>query len=168
MRLLTLVPLLLFLAGCGTGSVRPPETSGPAGPATEVFGADFSPEGAHPAERLLADYGPEQLRDTVAVTLVGEVHEVCQAKGCWMTVAAGDGEEMMVKFRDYGFFVPRDIGGRRVMMDGIAYYQITPAEELRHYAEDAGKPAAEVAAITEDRRELRFLARGVRLLPQGD
>ncbi|MEL6356875.1 MAG: DUF4920 domain-containing protein [Bacteroidota bacterium] len=97
-----------------------------------------------------------------ALSVKGEVREVCQAKGCWMTI--GD-EEMMVKFKDYGFFVPKDISGRQVVMHGKAYYQVTPLEELRHYAEDAGKSAEEIAAITEPKKELRFLASGVLLLP---
>ena len=50
-------------------------------------------------------------------------------------------------------------------MHGKAYYQITSLDELRHYAEDAGKSAEEIAAITEPKKELRFLASGVLLLP---
>lgn len=73
-------------------------------------------------------------------------------------------EEMMVKFKDYGFFVPTDISGREVVMHGVAYYQTTSVEELQHYAEDAGKSAEEIATITEPKRELRFLADGVKLL----
>jgi len=49
-------------------------------------------------------------------------------------------------------------------MHGMAYYQITPVDELRHYAEDEGKSAEEVAEITEPKRELHFLADGVKLI----
>ena len=97
-----------------------------------------------------------------AISVKGEVREVCQAKGCWMTIG---NEEMMVKFKDYGFFVPKDIDGRQVVMHGKAFYQVTSLDELRHYAEDAGKSAEEIAAITEPKKELRFLASGVLLLP---
>ena len=81
-----------------------------------------------------------------------------------MTIAAGSDQTMMVKFKDYGFFMPKDISGREVVMNGKAYYQTTSVDELRHYAEDAGKSADEIAAITEPKRELRFLADGVQLL----
>ena len=37
-------------------------------------------------------------------------------------------------------------------------------EMLRHYAQDAGKPAAEIAKITEPKRELSFEAAGVLVL----
>lgn len=129
----------------------------------EAFGATFTPERVLPADELLSHYTTEQLSDTVETVLRGTVNEVCQAKGCWMTLAAGDDEEMMVKFKDYAFFVPMDIAEREVVLKGKVYYQITPVEELRHYATDAGQSQQEVAAITEPRRELRFLADGVRL-----
>lgn len=130
----------------------------------DQFGATFQPEEILDPSALLSEYSEEALTDTVAVTLRGEVNEVCQAKGCWMTLRAGPQEEMTVKFKDYGFFVPKDISGREVVMQGIAYYQITEVDELRHYAEDAGKSDVEVAAITQPRRELHFLADGVKLL----
>lgn len=130
----------------------------------ESFGAPFTSSAVLPAIQLTHRYQPDALQDTVATTLRGEVNEVCQAKGCWMTIAAGPDETMMVKFKDYGFFMPKDISGREVVMNGKAYYQTTSVDELRHYAEDAGKSADEIAEITEPKRELRFLADGVQLL----
>ena len=71
---------------------------------------------------------------------------------------------MFVKFKDYGFFMPKDIAGKRVVMDGYAFKEITPVDELRHYAEDEGKSPEEIAAIVEPKEELKFLAKGVLLL----
>ncbi|OAV46202.1 DUF4920 domain-containing protein [Lewinella sp. 4G2] len=141
--------------------------TGEAVPAVDVadsFGAKFQAEEVIPADQLMTKFNAEALADTVKTTLRGEVNEVCQAKGCWMTINAGTEEEMMVKFKDYGFFMPMDISGREVVMNGIAYYQVTPVDELRHYAEDAGKSPEEIAAITDPKKELRFLADGVQLL----
>ncbi len=129
-----------------------------------TFGADFQASKVIPASDLLSSYSAEAIADTVMTTLRGTVDEVCQAKGCWMTIAAGGEEEMMVKFKDYGFFMPKDISGRQVIMNGMAYYEVTPVDELRHYAEDAGKSPEEIAKITEPKRELKFLADGVQLL----
>ncbi|MEL6846739.1 MAG: DUF4920 domain-containing protein, partial [Bacteroidota bacterium] len=42
------------------------------------------------------------------VKISGEVQAACQAKGCWMTLPLADGSNMRVKFKDYGFFVPKD------------------------------------------------------------
>ncbi len=152
-----LLPLLLFvgvLLGC---------TPRTAPVATETFGTEFEAENVTPAASLTSDYSEEALTDSVRVTLSGTVNEVCQAKGCWMTLEAGNGQEMMVQFADYGFFVPKDISGREVTVHGVAYYQITPVEELRHLAEDGGDSPEEIAAILESKRELRFLADGVRM-----
>ena len=101
--------------------------------------------------------------DTVQVTVKAKVSNVCQAKGCWMTLDGAD-PEMMVKFKDYGFFVPKDIGGSDVILEGMAYSTTIPVDELRHYAEDAGKSAEEIAKITEPETKYAFLATGVRVV----
>ena len=102
----------------------------------------------------------------VETTVKAKVNEVCQAKGCWMILADGNSTEMMVKFEDYGFFMPKDISGKEVIIQGKAFKEVTPVDELRHYAEDAGKSKEEIAAITEAKEELKFMATGVLLLNQ--
>ena len=106
--------------------------------------------------------------DEVEAVVIGKVGSVCQAKGCWMNIVDSDGgtsEEMFVKFKDYGFFMPLDIVGKDVIMRGKAYKEETSVDELRHYAEDEGKSVEEVAAITESIIELKFMADGVILRP---
>ena len=106
--------------------------------------------------------------DEVEAVVIGNVGSVCQAKGCWMNIVDSDGgtsEEMFVKFKDYGFFMPLDIAGKDVIMRGKAYKEETSVDELRHYAEDEGKSAEEVAAISESIIELKFMADGVILRP---
>jgi hypothetical protein len=49
-------------------------------------------------------------------------------------------------------------------MDGYAYYAVTSVEELRHYAEEAGKSKEDVLKITEPKKELRYTATGVMLV----
>ena len=97
------------------------------------------------------------------VQVEGKVREVCQKKGCWMTIYSDNSssQEMMVKFKDYGFFMPLDISGKTVIMQGKAFKEVTPVDELRHYAEDAGKSKDEIAKITEPKVELKFEATGV-------
>ncbi|MFT5998063.1 MAG: hypothetical protein ACI81P_000510 [Neolewinella sp.] len=169
LNFLTLACFGLILTACA-GSQKQATDSTPEAPVTEAaevagtFGAEFAASDIVPADKLLATFETAQIVDTLHTTLRGTVNEVCQAKGCWMTIAASDDEEMMVKFKDYGFFMPKDISGREVVMHGMAYYQITPVDELQHYAEDAGKSQEEIAAITEPKRELMFLADGVQLL----
>ncbi|MDQ3016502.1 MAG: DUF4920 domain-containing protein [Bacteroidota bacterium] len=106
-------------------------------------------------------------QDSVNVVVKAKVSEVCQAKGCWMNLVDNQGltnEELFVKFKDYAFFVPKDIAGQEVLIEGVAFKEETSVEELKHYAEDAGKSAEEIAAITEPITEKKFMATGVVLL----
>ena len=102
--------------------------------------------------------------DSLQTKVIGTVESVCQVKGCWMNIVMPDtGEEMFVKFKDYGFFMPKDIAGREVVLNGKAFVNEVPVEELRHYAEDAGKSKEEIEAITEPKRTYSFEADGVLL-----
>ncbi len=131
--------------------------------APELFGAAFKPADVVAYEDLANQVSDT---DSLSVMVKGEVSDVCQAKGCWMNITQENGEEMMVRFKDYGFFMPKDIAGRNVIMNGKAFFQLTSVDELRHYAEDAGKSKEEIEAITEPKRELAFLADGVILLEE--
>ncbi len=98
----------------------------------------------------------------------GKVKSVCQAKGCWMTIEPSEAGKplLFVKFKDYAFFMPKDCSGKEVVFSGKAYVEETSVDELRHYAEDAGKSADEIAKITQPKREYKFMASGVALLPK--
>ena len=80
-----------------------------------------------------------------------------------MKVDLEDGNQVMVKFKDYGFFVPKDIAGKEVIINGKAFVNEVPIDELRHYAEDAGKSKEEIVAITKPERTFSFEADGVLL-----
>ncbi len=95
----------------------------------------------------------------------GTVMSVCQNKGCWMKISPeGGGKSVFVKFKDYGFFMPMDLAGSQVVMQGRAYISETPVAELRHYAEDAGKTKEEIEKITEPAKDYKFTATGVVIL----
>lgn len=124
----------------------------------EYYGEEISEEGAIEVAALvdlMVDGGHKEVK------LVATIEECCQKKGCWMKVDMGDGNTMRVTFKDYGFFVPMDAAGRQVVMEGVASYEETTVEALRHYAEDAGQSAEEIEAIIEGKKELVFEANGV-------
>ena len=102
------------------------------------------------------------LTDTIQVTMRGMVSDVCSKKGCWMTIPLSNGEELMVRFKDYDFFVPIDASGE-VIINGMAYISATSVADLRHYAEDAGSSSAEIEAIIEPKISYSFMADGVLL-----
>ena len=139
------------------------EAAGPVAPAAagRTYGAPITAADALPMSALPAALGT---RDSAQVKLQGKAQAVCQAKGCWMTLPTTDGREMRVRFRDYAFFVPKDLSGHEVVVSGWAFRSTVPKAELQHYAKDAGKSAPEIAAIDHDEQQLTFMADGVRVL----
>lgn len=156
-----------LLAACNSSAKKSSKAEAEAETASAVqgqtFGEDFDAQTRISSGELVTKM---EGQDSMQLIVEGTVQEVCQAKGCWMVVGSEDNgkEPVMVRFKDYGFFVPKDIAGRKVVMEGWAFREVTPVEELRHYAEDAGKPQEEIEAITEPKEELKFLASGVLLL----
>lgn len=96
--------------------------------------------------------------------VTGKVVEVCQEKGCWMKLEKANGEKLMVKFKDYAFFMPKDLVGKEVVLEGEASVKEVSVKQQRHYAEDAGKSKEEIKKITEPKREMLFMAKGVLVL----
>lgn len=86
----------------------------------------------------------------------GTIEEVCQMKGCWMTLRNEVGENVRVTFKDYGFFVPKDISGREVIIEGTASREVLEEDVAKHYAEDGGKEYDESM-----RNSVSFVAHGV-------
>lgn len=99
------------------------------------------------------------------VKIKGPVQEVCQVKGCWMTMAINDNRQMRITFKDYGFFVPTNSSGKTAVIEGQLTSETISVDDLKHLAKDAGKSEQEIEAITEPRTELVFVADGVLLLP---
>lgn len=124
------------------------------------FGKTITEDNARSLADMLAEMDSKNLSE-MQTKVSGEVEEVCQVKGCWMTLKKPDGDNMRVKFKDYGFFVPKDISGKTVIIEGMASVEKTPVAELQHYAEDAGKSKEEIEKITEPLLEVTFLADGV-------
>ncbi|UJH66775.1 DUF4920 domain-containing protein [Allomuricauda sp. SCSIO 65647] len=102
-----------------------------------------------------------KVNDTLKTQFSGRIVEVCQAKGCWMKVDLQDGNQVFVRFKDYGFFVPTDAAGKNVMANGKAFLEEMSVDEQRHYAEDAGASEDELVKITSPKRTYRFEADGV-------
>ncbi len=99
--------------------------------------------------------------EKVSTKIVGKVTDVCPKKGCWITLETADKTKVFVKMKDYGFFVPVDMIGKTIVLDGEAKIKTTTVEELQHYAEDAKKSKEEIAAITKPEKEIRFTASGI-------
>ncbi|WP_296312363.1 DUF4920 domain-containing protein [Winogradskyella sp. UBA3174] len=126
------------------------------------FGMDITDADALTSDRMMDHYKTLKVGDTINSKMSAKIVEVCSKKGCWMTLDMDGQNEVMVKFKDYGFFMPLNAEGD-VVVNGKAFVTETSVDELRHYAEDAGKSEEEIAAITVPKFEYRFEADGVLL-----
>lgn len=110
----------------------------------------------------LAALNKKLVKDTVYNGKIsGEVTQVCTKKGCFMKLKQENGEDVMVRFTDYAYFMPQNIVGKKVVVEGKAKVTETNVERLRHYAKDAGKSAEEIAKITKAKKDVTIMADGV-------
>lgn len=126
-----------------------------------VFGDSIQSENALTASEMYTKYKSLQKGDTLSVKFKTTINEICQNKGCWMTLDLGNKEQAFVKFKDYGFFVPMNAQKREVVVEGKAFIEETPVAELKHYAEDEGKSKAAIDSIVAPKIGYKFLAHGV-------
>ena len=128
------------------------------------FGDTVSASDYLSSNDALSNYKALKLGDTINLKFNANIKEVCSKKGCWMTLPAGnDDETIMVRFKDYGFFMPLDAAGKEVIVAGKAFVNEVSVADLKHYAEDAGKSPEEIANISEPVMEFAFEANGVLL-----
>ena len=126
-----------------------------------VFGNKIIGEGSISSQEMTEKYSKMSVTDTLQIKFNGVVSDVCQAKGCWMKVQLKDGNEAMVRFKDYGFFVPKDITGKEVIVNGFAFVEEMSVEDQRHYAKDGGKSKEEIEKIMDSKKTYGFEADGV-------
>jgi len=125
------------------------------------FGKVIDFRGAIAGEDILEKFKSLEDTDTLLTKFSAKVTDVCKSKGCWMKLNLNNGEEVMVKFKDYGFFVPKDIEGMEVIVNGIAFIDIMSIEDQKHYAKDAGESQEDIDLIKESKRTYEFEADGV-------
>jgi hypothetical protein len=127
------------------------------------FGREISNKEILSNDQVVETYKNLKVGDTINMKFSATVNEVCQAKGCWMLLDIG-AEEAMVKFKDYGFFMPKNIVNKQVIVNGKAFVSEISVDEQRHYAEDARKSDDEIAKIIEVKKTLSLEADGVLLI----
>ena len=152
--------LLTAVAALGFGVVMAQPPAGDAKPG-DWYGAKVQTANAIDIAQIPAHL---EAKESFKTTVKAKVLDVCAKKGCWLTLAVNDSTTAMVKMKDYGFFLPVAAKGKMVVLDGEVSMITTPVEELRHYAKDAKKSQAEINAITEPKKEIRFTASGVTIV----
>ncbi|WP_343696696.1 DUF4920 domain-containing protein [Flavobacterium sp.] len=140
----------------------PPEGKGLVG---DFYGEDVS--SASVSKAISVEMLEDKLKDAKkeeGILVKGQVTNVCEKRGCWITLKTENGSSFFVKMKDYAFFVPTALKGKNVVLEGTAEKKITSVDELKHYAKDAKKTKAEIDAINTPKEEIRFLAGGIKVV----
>jgi hypothetical protein len=105
------------------------------------FGAAFTLTGSEPLQTLFDDPTPHMGHD---IRVVGEITNVCQAKGCWMVLRADGGESMRITMKDHAFSVAKDASGRTAHVQGALISKAVDQKTIDHYkSEGAGDDVPE-------------------------
>lgn len=160
-HILFALTLCFFIACQPSASTEQTETASADTESSLSFhGAEIDTVGAVSLEELVSAVA--QRGEVSDLKIKGEVQQVCEVKGCWMTMDLADGSKMRVRFKDYGFFVPTTSAHKIAYMEGIAKVDTTSVEDQRHYAMDGGMSEEEaIASITEPKVGISFEASGV-------
>lgn len=148
---------LFVIASCLSVMAQPPKGEAKKG---MTFGKKTTATDALNVNELAGKVSSDK---EINLKVRGKVVEVCTEMGCWLKMETANGN-VMVKMKDHSFFVPLDINGKEIVVEGLAKSTVTPVSELKHYAEDAGKSKEEIAKITEPKKEMVIQAKGILVL----
>ncbi|TDT47430.1 uncharacterized protein DUF4920 [Maribacter spongiicola] len=149
--------LLVFLFGVFSCLGQQETNSGSA----EFYGDEFKVTSLSNKDDVMKQFASMPVSDSLNLQFKTKVKEVCKVKGCWMIVELPQGEQAMVRFKDYGFFMPVDILDKEVVLNGLAFVEEMSVDDQKHYAKDGGKTEDEIAKITAPKRTYSFEASGV-------
>lgn len=125
------------------------------------FGDKITDDGVISKEEMAKKFETMKDGDTITVKFASNINSVCKKKGCWMKLDLPNDKESMVRFKDYGFFVPLNADNKEAIVEGKAFVTTISVDQLKHYAEDGGKSEEEIAKITEPKVTYAFEATGV-------
>ena len=135
-------------------------------------------EGTPTVAKSFAKFGEEQklaAADTVPVSSVlaspdqyegkyvrmsGVVTAVCPKKGCWMRVASADAKpgdaNVFIKFPDppEGMYIPLEAVGHTTTIEGTVKNGTMSEAAARHFKQDAGASADEIAQVVGDQKQV--------------
>lgn len=138
-------------------TAQPPDVPADKG---ATFGEAVTADESVPVSMMLRSLKAQGKGKVMNTKVQGEVVQVCEKEGCWLKLKNGD-DMIMVKMRDHKFLVPVAINGKSVVVKGDAQIKETSVDQLKHYAEDAGKSKDEIDKITQPKKEVIINADGI-------
>ncbi len=158
-KILLLSTIALFMLNCKKAEEQTNE------PEVEVtytgFGAEITADNAIGISEMTEKFKNLKEGDTIPVKFKSNILEVCQKKGCWMSMDLEGEKDAFVRFTGYKFFVPLDAQNQPTVVEGRAYLSVVSVDELKHFAKDAEKSQEEIDAITEPKITYAIQADGV-------
>lgn len=158
---------LLFAVNIGVAqnSEEKPQLSEPVetGDNYKVYGSEFPDDAQFFAPGYLIKNSGIFKGQTVATT--GTIKQVCQKKGCFFMLPAGDDKNIRVIFKDYKFFIPTDAAGSKVQLKGILKVKELSEDQAKHYVEDSGGDPDE---IESGKKEYNLVASSVKIIESAE
>ncbi len=114
------------------------------------FGNKITADNSLSKEEMYTKFKSLKKGDTVNVKFTSTINKVCKKKGCWMRLDLDTDKNSIVRFKDYGFFMPLNSENKEVIVSGRAYIDVITVKQLRHYAEDEGLSKEEINKITKE------------------
>lgn len=147
----------MLMGGCDHSHNNTQAQAQTEAPSQEFYGTEFTIDSPLSVKDLEAKVMGS---DTLETQIEGVIEKTCPGMGCWMTLKLDNGQTLRVT-TDHKFFVP--VGGcegLRAVIKGKAFNEEIPVADLKHYAEEEGKSAEEIAKIIQPEHELAFVATG--------
>ena len=103
----------------------------------------------------LAGLTPTPLADVLkspvagkTVRLEGTIGAVCKNKGCWLTLNEGE-KSVHVTFEGYSYFVPKDVVGKKVVLEGKVLVKEPKPDQVEHLKKEGATEAAAAKVSVE-------------------
>lgn len=126
--------------------------------ASRHFGAAFTDAKVVALGEVIANVGKYADKP---IKVEGEIKDVCQSKGCWLVVTDGE-RAMRVTFKDYGYFVPKESFGKKVVLEGLVVKKTISEDHARHLAEES-KEKVDPSTIKGPQEIITMVATGVEI-----
>ncbi|MEO8448075.1 MAG: DUF4920 domain-containing protein [bacterium] len=97
------------------------------------------------------------------VYVKGNVSEVCQKMGCWMTMTEGSTTARVLTMHE--FLLPKDVAGRNAVVVGKFKVTEITQDEARHYNSESNNPMKE-EDIVGPQKTFEIEASGIKIMNQ--
>ena len=111
-------------------------------------------------EAVSLDDAIKALPQTKEILVQGKAVQVCQKKGCWLTLGSTS-SDVRVTFKGYKFFVPFSLKDQNVKVQGLLKEEIVSVADQKHYLKDENRAQTEIDQVTAEKKTYTIVASSV-------